>query len=375
MRHQGLWPDSAGLLIVTALQRLQHEQEKTLNFHRPAPIVAFAMAALGPAMVITAGAIWGGFWLWAGLIWVGAASQIVDTLAARSFPDPAEGAPTLGADTVSVLVALAHFGLLGSVLTAFAGDWLSGAERVGLFLSAGMYMGQVSNANAHELIHRGARGLFRLGAAVYVTLLFGHHVSAHRLVHHWHVATDLDPNSARQGESFWRFFPRAWTGSFRAGLAAERALSARQPGRLNPYLVWVGGGLVCCVLVWAAFGPWVLLDYLLLCLYAQMQLLLSDYVQHYGLRRGMRNGRPEPVGPRHSWDSPHFLSSLSMLNAPRHSDHHAHPSRVYPALRLARAGHPRPMLPYSLPVMGAIAMVPPLWRRIMDRRVVRMRAG
>ncbi len=346
-----------------------------MNFRRPAPIAGFALAALGPAAVIVAGAFLGGFWLWAGLIWVGAASQLVDTLAVRSFPDPAEGAPTPGADSVSVLVALAHFALLISALSAFAGDWLSGAVRVGLFLSAGMYMGQVSNANAHELIHRGARGLFRLGAAVYVTLLFGHHVSAHRLVHHRHVATDQDPNSARAGESFWRFFPRAWTGSFRAGLAAEQALSARQPGRPNPYIAWIGGALACCLAVWAAFGPWALFDYLLLCLYAQMQLLLSDYVQHYGLRRTMRDGRTEPVGPRHSWDSPHFLSSLAMLNAPRHSDHHAHPTRVYPALRLARGADPRPLLPYSLPVMGAIAMLPPLWRRIMDRRVARMRAG
>lgn len=63
-----------------------------------------------------------------------------------------------------------------------------------------------------------------------MTLLFGHHTSAHRLVHHRHVATPSDLNTARLGESFWHFFPRALVGSFRAGLAAERALSARQPG-------------------------------------------------------------------------------------------------------------------------------------------------
>ena len=35
------------------------------------------------------------------------------------------------------------------------------------------------------------------------------------------------------------------------------------------------------------------------------------------------------------------------------------------ALRLPE---PAPMLPRSLPVMGTIALLPPLWRRIMDRR-------
>ena len=145
-------------------------------------------------------------------------------------------------------------------------------------------------------------------------------------------------------------------------------------GGLNPYWLWVGGALLFCGAIGLSFGPRVALNYLMICTYAQMQLFLSDYVQHYGLRREITEGRPEPVGLRHSWDAPHALSSLMMVNAPRHSDHHAHPARAYPALRLRRE-EARPMLPYSLPVMGAIAMVPPLWRRVMDRRVARMRAG
>jgi len=28
-----------------------------------------------------------------------------------------------------------------------------------------------------------------------------------------------------------------------------------------------------------------------------------------------------------------------------------------------------PMLPYSLPMMAVIALMPPLWRRVMDPRV------
>lgn len=335
------------------------------------PVAAFGAVALAPALLLIWGAGQGGWPLWAGLFWMALATPLADTLIARGFGDAPEGARFPGADPALVLLAAAHLALLIAALRAFGGDHLDMAERIALFLGAGMWFGQVSNSVAHELIHRSSRALFRLGAAVYVSLLFGHHVTAHRLVHHIHVATDADPNSARPGEGFWHFFPRAWAGSFRAGLAAERRRAAIS-GRMNPYAVWIGGAVFCAVLVLTLFGGRALADYLLICLYAQMQLMLSDYVQHYGLRRDSRNGRPEPVGPQHSWDAPHPLSSLAMVNAPRHSDHHTHPARPYPALRLGQTA--RPMLPYSLPVMCAIALLPPVWRRVMDGRVARMRA-
>ncbi len=103
--------------------------------------------------------------------------------------------------------------------------------------------------------------------------------------------------------------------------------------------------------------------------FAQSQLLLSDYVQHYGLRRRIRaDGKHEPVAARHSWNAPHWFTGHMMLNAPRHSDHHAHPARRYPDLARPHLGT-TPMLPRSLPVMSVVALVPPLWRRSMDKRV------
>lgn len=144
---------------------------------------------------------------------------------------------------------------------------------------------------------------------------------------------------------------------------------------LRPYADYLLGGAAMAVLVTLWFGAGGLLAYLLLCLYAQMQLLLSDYVQHYGLERAhLGNGRYAPVDETHSWDAPHPVSSLWMLNAPRHSDHHAHPARPYPALQLGQTDAPgRPMLPRSLPAMAALALFPPLWRRVMDRRVRQLR--
>ena len=351
---------------------MKANRTRTRAFLRPAPLAGFAIFAFLPGLLLLAACIYGGAWVWVSLIWIGGGSQLLDALLARRFADPvADEAP--GANLLSVCLALMHFILLPMGLAALTAPALGVAGKIALFLALGMFFGQISNSNAHELIHRGRRDLFRLGAAIYVSLLFGHHTSAHRLVHHRHVATPLDPNTARLGESFWRFFPRAWLGSFRAGFEAERA---RGDGRyrINPYLIWTGGALICCIAVFFWLGASGLLTYVALCLYAHMQLMLSDYVQHYGLLRAkLENGRYAPVGPAHSWDAPHFLSSLMMVNAPRHSDHHAHPGREYPVLRLQVQENPRPMLPYSLPLMAAIATVPPFWRRVMDKRVARMR--
>ncbi len=165
-------------------------------------------------------------------------------------------------------------------------------------------------------------------------------------------------------------------GSFRAGLRAETVLRRRaaQPPLMlsHPYVAYCGGAVLMIALAYGLAGLGGILVLMALTGYAQMQLLVSDYVQHYGLRRtAAADGTLEPAGPQHSWNAPHWYSAAMMLNAPRHSDHHTNPSRPFPGLRLD--ADTMPMLPHSLPVMGAIALCPPLWRRMMDPRAARWR--
>ena len=264
---------------------------------------------------------------------------------------------------------------MGLTVWALAGPGLSGPEKVGLFMAMGIFAGQVGNSNAHELIHRPARLLRRLGTLVYVSHYFGHHASAHPLVHHVHVATAKDPNSPRPGESFYRFAPRAWIGSFRAGLRAETARRRRsgKPVWQHPYLTYTGGAALVLAAAFALGGPAGMLWSIALGTFATSQLLMSDYVQHYGLTRTTRpDGRTEPVSNRHSWNAPHWFTSALMLNAPRHSDHHTHPGRPYPALTLPEDA---PLLPRSLPVMACLALSPRRWRRVMDPRAARWRTA
>ncbi len=332
--------------------------------NRPLPLFAFAAATLAPLPLMALGVVWGGGWLWGAFLYMALLGAMIDQIVSHVPGNAPDGAEFPGSTAVLGVIGLSHLGLLPLTVWAVAGaSGLSGGERVLAFLAAGLWMGQIAHPAAHELIHRGNRWLFRLGVAIYTTILFGHHASAHRLVHHKAVATPDDPSSAPVGMGFWRFAPRAWIGSFRAGLAAESALRARavRPG-LHPYVIYILGAALSLALGAVIAGPLGALVWLSLASHAQMQVLLADYVQHYGLQRLKIEDRFEPVSTRHSWNAPQWFSSALMLNAPRHSDHHAHPSRPFPALRLEDSA---PMLPWPLPIACVLALSPPLWRRAM----------
>lgn len=305
------------------------------------------------------------------LVYMTVFSYALDMLVrfARRPEDPESEFPA--ANTLSIALALAHFAVLPMVIYALSHDTLTGWQKIWLFLAAGQFCGQVSNSNAHELIHRTDTTLRRLGTWVYISVLFGHHASAHPKVHHKYVATDLDPNSAPKGMSFYQFFPRAWIGSLKAGFLAENTQRARGKARgAHPYVSYVLGAVLCLCIAALIGGFGGVFAYVLICLYTSAQLMLSDYVQHYGLRRHPRaDGKFDPVGPKHAWNSPHWFSSYLLLNAPRHSDHHAHPMTPYVGLELADDD---PLLPRPLPTMATLALCPPLWRRVMDKRVDRI---
>ena len=329
----------------------------------------FALVTLLPVVLLLAGLVLGGVAAGAALAFISVTVWALDRFAARAAPFVQEADEFPAADGLSVVLALVHLGLLPLMVWALAGGVaLSWGAGVALFLGFSLWVGQVSNSNAHELIHRKDPVLRALGVAVYASVGYGHHASAHRHVHHRFVATWDDPNTARRGEHFYAFAARAWPDEFTAGHRMETALRARVRRRgVHPYVVYLAGAVLAAVLALALGGLAGLGIWLVVSAYAQVQHLLSDYVQHYGLERArLPGGRMEPVGPRHSWDAGHWASSALMLNAPRHGDHHAHPGRAYPALDLPEGGL---RLPYSLPFMAVLALIPPLWFRVMNRRL------
>ncbi|WP_375175350.1 alkane 1-monooxygenase [Pseudooceanicola sp.] len=335
-------------------------------------MIGFLIATLLPIPLLIIGTAMGGEIGWAVLVYLTLFTALLDHALPRSWRNQDAAQEFKTGHGLSIALGVAHLFLLVIAVRYLGGPGgAEGWDILPLVLAYGVYFGQVSHPNAHELIHRSGREAVQLGKIVYTSLLFGHHASSHPKIHHIYVATPYDPNSAMPGESFYRFFFRAWIGSFREGWRIERhdLKRAGRPWTAHPYIGYVFGGIGFVGLAWLlADWPGVLV-LLAMAGMAQLQILLSDYVQHYGLERGEApDGKLDPVRPIHSWNSPHRMSSAMMLNASRHSDHHMHPGRIYPGLQI----DPKemPMLPRSLPVMAVVALFPPLWRKIMNPRLL-----
>lgn len=339
------------------------------------PVLVFAAATLVPVALLACGALSGGGWLIAACLYLTLFTASLDELIQFASQDALEGTEFPAAGILSAALGILHFILWPLAVMAISG--MSGFANWEQFLALicfGLFFGQVSNSNAHELIHKTNYAMHSIGKWVYISLLFGHHTSAHVHVHHRYVGTKEDPQTARLGESFYRYAVRAWRGSFKQGLSAENRMQRMRYQRLifrrHPYTQYILGAIVMIGFS-AVIGGWAGVAALIaVSSYAQVQLLLSDYVQHYGLKRIiLANGKPEPIGIEHSWNAPHFFSSALMLNAPRHSDHHAHPSKNYAELEMPSSNE-APTLPRSLPVMAVVALFPPLWRKVMDERAL-----
>ncbi len=324
-------------------------------------IPLFATASLLPAACLLAGAFLGGGWPAAALL-----SMTVLVIFMDRFGPGFEAHASM-AKGLPWAVGAAHFAVLPATVWALGAETLDIGQKLALGVTLGLYAGQVSNACAHELIHRSDRASRWLGTAIYCSLLNGQHVSAHLLVHHVHAGTAKDPCSAPVGRGFYRFAFKAARAEFVEGWRAE-TLRVTPRRKVHPYAVYLGGAALSLGAAALLGGLIGCLAFIVIALHAQMQLLLSDYVQHYGLRRRIdTNGKPEPMGPAHSWNAPQAYSAALMINAPRHSDHHMRPSRRFVDLELEPAQ--MPVLPRSMPVMAAVALIPPLWRHVMDPQV------
>ncbi len=248
-------------------------------------------------------------------------------------------------------------------------DWLG---ALGLAMTLGIANG-ICITNAHELGHKSERLERWLAKFVLAPSMFGHFTAEHNGGHHVWAATPEDFSSARMGEPFFVYFPRTFIGGIREAWTLESQRLARK--NLSPWN-WRNEVLSAWAITPLLFGAltlwlgWSVLPWLILQGFLGLTMLeMVNYLQHYGLLRDKReDGRYQPCGPEHSWNSSHIATNIMLYHLPRHSDHHAYPMRRYQALRHFEEA---PQLPTGYAGMSALTLFPPLWARIMDPILVR----
>jgi len=252
---------------------------------------------------------------------------------------------------------------------------LSWPAKIGLALSIGA-LGGVGINTAHEMGHKKEsleRWLSKISLA---PTGYGHFYIEHNRGHHVRVATPEDPSSARFGETFWEFLPRSIFGSLRSALRLEAQRIRRRGGNpWNPKTYLFNDALnawLMTVVLWAAllvvFGPALIPFLIIQAIFGFSLLEAVNYLEHYGLlRRKNDNGRYERCTPEHSWNSDHIVTNLFLYHLQRHSDHHANPTRRYQTLRSMDGS---PNLPSGYAALIGLTYFPPLWRKLMDHRVL-----
>ncbi len=268
--------------------------------------------------------------------------------------------------------------IFGLMIYVMQTDHLSWVEEWTLFAFLGILSGTIGINYSHELMHQKPKIERWMADILLASVLYSHFRSEHLLVHHRYVATPKDPVTARYNEHFWRYFPRVLRECYVSAFKAEKKMLERKKkpwtDLSNPFFRYWGLQLGFIILAALIGGWWGVFLFGVQAFWAVFQLELVNYVEHYGLtRKHLGDGKYEHVLPRHSWNAAHKASNWLLINLQRHSDHHYKPDRRFPLLQTYDDDE-APQLPFGYPVMTMAAMVPSLWRRIMNPRVKAWRA-
>jgi alkane 1-monooxygenase len=318
----------------------------------------------------------GVFWYW-GPLFIFGVMPILDTVIGKDSSNPPDSVVKyLEQDRyyrwcTYAFIPLQLVALVGGA-ALLAGDDLGVAEKLGLALTLGCVNGIGINT-AHELGHKRASVERWLSKVALAPTGYGHFYIEHNRGHHVRVATPEDPASSRMGESFYRFWPRTVAGSLRSSWELEAERLERDGTRwlsprndiLNAWAMTVVAFAALVVAFGVSILPWLVVQAVV----GFSLLEVVNYLEHYGLLREQRDDgtdRYERTQPRHSWNSDNVSSNVLLYHLQRHSDHHANPTRRFQALRHFDEA---PELPSGYATMILLAVIPPLWRRVMDPRV------
>lgn len=255
---------------------------------------------------------------------------------------------------LAVLAICAGFALIAPQM-----EW---ALLIPMALGCGYVAGGIGIVLAHELGHRRPLADRTLARALLCWIGYGHYAIEHNRGHHRAAATRADAATARREESLWQFMPRYFSQVFIDAVQLSRQKNAR----INEALALAGITLLMALLLLIAAGWQATVFAVMTAWTAQTLVAAVDYVEHWGLERKRVNGKPERMGPQHTWDCANRISDAILFNLPRHSAHHLEPSLDCNGLYRTPAS---PQMPTGYAGMTILALLWPLYRRIMTPRL------
>ena len=226
--------------------------------------------------------------------------------------------------------------------------------------------------SGHETGHKTDKLSKWIALLMLAPSFYGHFRLEHNHGHHSDVATPKDSATARYGESLYAFMLREYPGTWKRAWAIEAKRAKRRGHSKWSLKNEVVVSILMSLVLWGSVIAWLgvsVISYIFLSwIISVIALSSQNYIAHYGLLRDRRpDGKFLPCQPEHSWNCNNLVTNLTSYNLARHSDHHANPSRHYQHLRTFPDA---PQLPFGYMGMFWLAYVPPLFRRVMDPRVL-----
>ena len=247
-------------------------------------------------------------------------------------------------------------------LFSFANYDLQPYEYFGFALSLGILLATNAVNVAHELGHRKNKFDVFVTRLLLLPCLYMHFTMEHNYGHHKNVATELDPASAKKGQSLYHFWITSVFGQYKNAwqiqmklLKNKKASFISSENNLLLFLIYQGLYLTT---IYTLLGEGALMLAFLVGVISFLFLETINYIEHYGLRRKKVGNKYEKVQNTHSWNSDHIMGRIILYELTRHSDHHFHASKRYQVLESLEDS---PRLPFGYPMSMLLAFVPPLW--------------
>jgi len=262
----------------------------------------------------------------------------------------------------AALTQLTGYDLIAARDATFAGHYVS------TVLITGLMIGMVGTIPAHELTHRTWDPISMLVGRWLLAFSFDTIFAIeHVYGHHRYVSTTEDPATAPRGRNvYFHILASTLKGNVSAWKIEQKRLKRKGHSLFGWHNAVLRGHLMSVLLVVAAYviGGWQTALFFTACaLWGKALLEIVNYMEHYGMVRNPAT----PVQPRHSWNTNKRISSWTMFNLTRHSHHHAQGEVPYQDLKPFPDA---PMMVGGYLTTIIVAMIPPLWHRLMTPKVL-----